>query len=506
VIAALFKCNNCGLKQTGNVKPELFDKNIKCPKCGSLDGILSAISGSKNIIAPEEISKKQEQLTVSAFFKCETCGFEKNGNVEAGRIGSREKCPKCNSFGNIFRTAQNTTKYPEVIPSEEQEAQTQNSSAISSPGSQSEDTQNEKSSEEIESGSFYSRNLAPESGESEQITLREEESPKLTPLIVHKNEVALEAEVPERKIKPKKIIDVQRSNQGFVETTGSGEKLIMKYESLAKRYYNQDPRKMFGFFPFNSRNGGTWLSPFLRLAEMAKNEDWDFQRPEFKKADNTLPILVNYLNYTFLRLQQQRKVSFIDDKACFNTGLQTPDEKDIFAIFSKNRNALQSSRVPDWYFDGWFDSYHSRLSQFRPLPEIASYIEDASDLVFDLSYEIDVNIGHILDDPDNQERLPISLRNERTLAMSAIRGATEFLKQKCIRNYKTAIPFWYPSKSKIQLMLPLSLTNADHADLALVADKDDNGKMYRIKTALTIDMAYNNARLITRPDREWLNP
>jgi hypothetical protein len=56
------------------------------------------------------------------------------------------------------------------------------------------------------------------------------------------------------------------------------------------------------------------------------------------------------------------------------------------------------------------------------------------------------------------------------------------------------------------LLLPLYLTSDVEADLAFVADKDKAGKVYRIKTVLTMDQAYIDARLICRPDREWLNP
>lgn len=44
------------------------------------------------------------------------------------------------------------------------------------------------------------------------------------------------------------------------------------------------------------------------------------------------------------------------------------------------------------------------------------------------------------------------------------------------------------------------------ADLALVADKDKDRKVYRIRTVLPMDKAFINARLITRPDRDWLDP
>jgi len=161
-----------------------------------------------------------------------------------------------------------------------------------------------------------------------------------------------------------------------------------------------------------------------------------------------------------------------------------------------------------WDLVDFYDSYSRELSAFRPLEDLATadYIKDSSDLVLDISYEIDINIAHILDDPANHDRLPVKLRGERNMAMLTIEGATKFLKQKVMRNYKTAIPFWYIQERKIQLLLPLCIMNPDTADLALVADKDTVGKVYRIRTALSMDMAYINARLLTRPDRDWLNP
>jgi hypothetical protein len=46
--------------------------------------------------------------------------------------------------------------------------------------------------------------------------------------------------------------------------------------------------------------------------------------------------------------------------------------------------------------------------------------------------------------------------------------------------------------------------NLGRADLALSVDRV--GDVYRAATVLTLDMAYNNARLIARPDRVWLEP
>lgn len=279
------------------------------------------------------------------------------------------------------------------------------------------------------------------------------------------------------------------------------------YASLYKRYKDQPHNEVFAFFPYDSAVAQNWESPFKELAAppLAKPEEWDFHRPEFKRPGQDVPVLTSYLNYTFLRLQEQGRIAYSRDgkKACFNTGLQTLYEKDIFATFRKTAHAAER-KMPDWTHAEWCDSYSKKLTDFRPLPELASYIEDASDLVFDTTYDIDFQTDHIYE--TNEDRLPTALKGNRSLAVAALEGAGKLLKDKVKRNYKIAIPHWY--EEHIQLLLPLKLDDSDPsaADLALVADKDKVGKLYRIVTALSMDMAYIDARLITRPDREWPQP
>jgi len=77
------------------------------------------------------------------------------------------------------------------------------------------------------------------------------------------------------------------------------------------------------------------------------------------------------------------------------------------------------------------------------------------------------------------------------------------------RNYKTAIPLFYrdgrSGVGKMQLLLPVALLSRDRVELALAVDRLDSG-VYLGKTVLTLDWAYNNARLLTRPDSDWLRP
>lgn len=275
------------------------------------------------------------------------------------------------------------------------------------------------------------------------------------------------------------------------------------YDSLFKRYKDQNPRTIFAHFGWRGDIGETWETPFQKLAEKARHEEWDFQRPEFKRSGSTVPIIASYLNYTFIRLQQQSKVKLSADasKACINTGLQTPEGKDLFATFYKNPNAVERDQ-PDWTLFGYFDAYSDKVREFEPLPDIATYVDDPSELVFDHRLELEVDYKHILS--DNKERLPAVLQGNATLARNAVEGAIRQLKERLKRNYKLAVPHWY--NERIQLLLPLSITDDNTADVALVAEKDATRKKYMVRTLLTMDLAYLDARIICAPDRDWLNP
>jgi hypothetical protein len=275
------------------------------------------------------------------------------------------------------------------------------------------------------------------------------------------------------------------------------------YESCFRRYKDQSPRIYFAHFGWRGDTGETWETPFQKLAEKARKEDWDFQRSEFKRPGVTVPIISSYLNYTFIRLQQQDKIKFSPDssKACINTGLQTPEGKDLFATFYRNTNAVERDQ-PDWTLFGYFDAYSDKVGDFEPLPDIATYVDDPSELVFDHRLELEVDYKHIL--TDNKDRLPVVLQGNTALARNAVEGAIRQLKERLKRNYKLAVPHWY--NERIQLLLPLSITDDNAADVALVAEKDSLRKKYMVRTLLTMDMAYLDARIICAPDREWLNP
>lgn len=85
--------------------------------------------------------------------------------------------------------------------------------------------------------------------------------------------------------------------------------------------------------------------------------------------------------------------------------------------------------------------------------------------------------------------------------MEDLNGVINTAIQKVIANYKLAIPHYY--QDKIQLLIPLSFDNGDKPDVALVLDQLKNGD-YLATTCLTLEMAYMDARLIAKPESNWL--
>ena len=241
-----------------------------------------------------------------------------------------------------------------------------------------------------------------------------------------------------------------------------------------------------------------WIKDFRQsineLKILAIQEDWDYKT----EPTGCLPILVNYVNHTFSKLISENKVEVVSEFSVFNTGLVTSNQEEIFGLCQKNKKPGAS--IPN-YFIGWRKVSERQLLKFSKLPEPANYFQNPADLIYDSKIELRPNIEHII--LDNRDRLPESLKNIDEHQLSSLfLGTIEDAKRRVRRNYKTAIPQYY--KRKLQLLLPLCLITKAKADLALVVEKENY--VYRASTCLTLDMAINNARLIAKPDDDWLKP
>ena len=249
-----------------------------------------------------------------------------------------------------------------------------------------------------------------------------------------------------------------------------------KYDILTLSLKNTKGMEYMAHFNVN------WNDYTDILSRKAQEENW---------SNETYPnngILANYLVHTYKRLRIEKEIVRKPDYALFNTGLFTKYYEQIYAYSDADYKVS--------FLTGHELNQHG-ISE-RPLK--ANYFKDPSLLLFDWHYPIDIHFKHILEDERNKERLPKEFL-EKENKMCILTGAIELMKRRVSANYKLAIPQYY--ENKIQLLLPLCLETDDGiANLALAVTKLKN--CYQGYTCLTLDMAYNNARLIAKPESSWL--
>lgn len=278
------------------------------------------------------------------------------------------------------------------------------------------------------------------------------------------------------------------------------------------------------------------------LAALALRERWHFGDAPDPRQPFT--ILDNYLRFTFFRLRREGKIAEIDGDlgawAAFNTGLVDELYDPIYALFKANDPKYSQP----WRFDafcvpGKGPAGKRLTSIFDPLPAPASYFKSNFDMLLDADRPIHVDYDHVILDGIGRDRFPPAFleryvprgfswqdytlmdRVDRTRYLDdfvvavdedlstkrAIKRRLEdakLLAEKRTRwNYKTAIPQYFPREDSMSLLLPLAITDDEHVDLALVVTRNPSGS-YQGRTVFPLDWAYKNARLVCRPDSDWL--
>ena len=237
------------------------------------------------------------------------------------------------------------------------------------------------------------------------------------------------------------------------------------------------------------------------LAKLAQPEPWK-HRDDKTKQEN--PVLINYIKYTFSRLYIEKKILYgntrkNEEVAVWNTGLVSEGLEDIYGLHYRANE--QKEYGPKWFFADFIRQSDPRATACD-VPELASYFTDYSDIFFDPSRRIEIDTQHIIKDRIN--RFPAVLRDQPNLISQMLENQKNDISRRIRRNYKTAVPQYH--RGRIQLLVPISFSEetlrAKIADAALMLVKHD--KAYTAKTILELPHAYNNARLLTKPDSEWL--
>ena len=280
-----------------------------------------------------------------------------------------------------------------------------------------------------------------------------------------------------------------------------------------------------------------------QLKAIALEEKWSFD----SKNENAFDVILDsYLKYTFYKLQQDNGICY-DHKdpekaqyAVFNTGLVDRRYLPIYALFELNKNHNQQR----WYLKGFGIEAENEIGnilveRFPEMPLRARYFQNVGDMLYDVNKGVPViDWEHII--IERIERLPYDfiediaprdfpvkrldfdsdeypsyiaqLRNEITYNVrfhnkvkDRIESAIKLAIKRIEWNFKSAIPTYYPKSGKMGFLLPLSLTDPQRVDVALVVMPAESGR-YIGKTIYKLDWAYRCARLICKPDSDWLSP
>ena len=266
------------------------------------------------------------------------------------------------------------------------------------------------------------------------------------------------------------------------------------------------------------------------LANECIVENWNFKDYKSKISH---PILKNYLANSYYQALYENKVHFNKNEktACFNTGLLDPYFNEIFIVCDY-----------DDCHDGILFQYcelrrprtiqqnHRRFQRYvTKTPELACFYEKTADLLFNSdinALEINIANQHIFE--DNLERINDSLpphqekfdaKTNISACVQKFRTSIAYSLELAKRNYKLIAPQFWPENAEVQYLMPIYLDgkceeqNGSSKEIAmpnvaLCLEKVDNveGIKYRGTSILTLDMAYQNARLIAKPDSFWLEP
>ena len=239
-------------------------------------------------------------------------------------------------------------------------------------------------------------------------------------------------------------------------------------------------------------------SKIQALAELAEPEPWTSINGPMNDR------LLNYILYTFKRVYELDLISISEDGSfcVFNTGLITKNGNDIYGFFTKN----QRPNAQPWFFSEFLVDSDRKLTKSKfSQPKIAQYLSSPEETYFDITKKITFNSDHIFDDHwEEDDRFPSELKKlGKNVACSLIRDAFQTTIKKIHRNNRLAVPQFY--KGQIMYLLPIRIPIDDNNDyiMALGIEKVSSGD-YRANTIFTLEIAYKLARLVMKPESNWL--
>lgn len=304
---------------------------------------------------------------------------------------------------------------------------------------------------------------------------------------------------------------------------------------------NEVPVPLSDFYPaidrfLNRKSEGFDINS---LASISERRNWDFTNDEGKVI--SLGSLNKYLELTFGRIDEDIQTAEAQQEDCqeivptpngqgklFCTGLRhrefgsyiyacclDPDEDGIFQTVKWAFRRRKADGIVETPSELDFEDHRNRRNHGLPYP--ANWTREPEKLVFQYQNgsksNIFFNYKHMFDDhldrikTDGTDASGIGDQLTFPEFQKRVEDAWPATRKLLEANYKNAIPTYY--EGDIQLLVPLFLDKRKTStpSAALVLARDRTGRhFYYAPTFLTLDMARNNALVITRVDDSWLTP
>lgn len=309
------------------------------------------------------------------------------------------------------------------------------------------------------------------------------------------------------------------------------------YFSNQKALYNKLNAYKMGFISFRSyEDANNFISNLF--AALLPGEKWQFMNGEEDdvgyRSKTQYQILESYIQQVFSKLMLEHKkensknkgkiIFSSDNKYCiFNTGLLSKYAKDICLLGEvypqQNSNTFTFSNPQIVNSKSELVSnYAFEKAAIAEWPDVVEFFNTISDIIYDTSIEIDMTedkLNHIIEDGITRGRFPDEYkrrleRGELPYIASVLETSINNAQKIAKRNYKYVVPQYRPQigqeEGKIQFLMPIYL-DGDYnklPDFALVLNEEKG--YYVPETVLKLAWAYNNARVICKPDDSWLNP
>ncbi len=288
----------------------------------------------------------------------------------------------------------------------------------------------------------------------------------------------------------------------------------------------------------------------VRLKErLLPGESWKYAKP----APNPLrkkteyEILESYLRTVLFALLDENdrpeslnygKIKFSQDHkyALFNTGLLSNYATDIrivgeaYGRIDSESGTFLISNIsnPEIVTGGKSTLARKGFDASAAEVDMVSFFKDVSQIVYDATVDVDTDnlekLHHCIDEGIQRNRFPRDCveqyrRGDLVGLTNKFKSAIEQAVKIARRNYKYVVPQYRVSAkgNKIQFLMPIYMPKDSFGgapnfekspDFVLVLSESVLGKQkfYIPETVLELAWAYNNARVICKPDDTWLNP